>query len=146
MSRRAPLRTLFDDDRDPVAACLIILERGMRRLGINPAEKMTRMAARTAGIGAGPEQVEDPEPAERAKRVEGQAKRLARPAQLVPAPAKPRRPYAPHFTPAQLAKIESLHRAGHTQSQIARTLRCTQSAIAKRLARSAGIAAGPGQA
>lgn len=124
MSRRAPLRTLFDDDRDLVASCLLILERGMRRLGINPAEKMTRMAARTRPNAP--------------QAIAARARLRAKAQPQAPAAARPRagtrRPYAPHFTPAQLAEIEALHRAGHTQPQIARALGCTQSAIAKRLA------------
>lgn len=105
------LRSIFDHDGDTVQNCLDIIERGMRRLGINPNAPMTRMAART---------LSDPHVADEQEKAKARA-------------LYKRGGY--ELSEHQVARMAELAAGGKTQAEIALEIGCTQSTVAKRLNR-----------
>lgn len=105
------MRTLYDQDIDTVARCLGILERGLRRFGIDPrAPVMSALAART--IVAGDLSIHERQKAVALKR---------------------RGAY--ELSEHQIERIATLSDQGWTQKEIAREIGCNQSTVAKKLLR-----------
>jgi hypothetical protein len=109
------MRPIYDSDMDTIASCLGIIERGLRRLGIDPHAPLTRAAARTMQSDVDTH------------------------AQMKAAAIQRRGAY--DLSEHQVARMIELAHAGRTQAEIARELGCVQSTVAKRLLK-AGIRRG----
>lgn len=103
------IQNLHTSRAENVAACLGVIERGLRRLGIDPYAVAVRAAGRTIRNGQTGQQVL---PANRRRNVRGILE----------------------LSEHQIARIVALHDAGKVQSEIAREIGCSQSTVAKRLA------------
>lgn len=103
-------RPICDTTLETAVNCLSLIERGMRRLGINPNAEMTRLAQRTR------------------RDVRSTAHERA-----VTAAISTRGAY--ELSDHQIARILQLHHGGKTQAQIAAAIGCSQGTVAKRLHR-----------
>lgn len=99
------MRPIYDYDNDTVANCFSLIERGMRRLGIDPRAPMTQLAARTCNT---------------ADKYSMRETAVAR-----------RGAY--ELSEHQVARMVVLHHEGKIQAEIAAEIGCTQSTVAKRL-------------
>lgn len=102
---------IYDCDKDTVANCFGIIERGLRRLGIDPAACVSSLCARTAVT---------PDTAQRTE--DRKTRAIARRGSYL-------------ISEHQVERITALNAQGLRQYEIAAEIGCSQGTIAKHLAK-----------